>query len=179
MVGRRAVVGTVLSLSLPGCAGSLIDRSPRGRGRTARDTDGDGVPDRADDFPSDDRYSRLLDSEVDRVQLASGRFKLYRFDVPAAADLYYRARTTDGSRIDIFLTDETNFHAYEERSKWSYYDGGSELNTSAAETTFTVGAERTYYLIIDNTAEGDATPSSADRNGRVTVSITAELRRRS
>ena len=179
MVGRRAVVGTILSLSLPGCAGSPIDFSPRGRGGTARDTDGDGIPDRADDFPADDRYSYAVDADTDRIQLAPGRFKLYKFDVTAAADLYYRARTTDGRRVDIFLTDETNFHAYEERSKWTYYDGGSELNTSAAETTFTVGTERTYYLIIDNTAEGEATPSSADRNGQVTVSLTVELRRRS
>lgn len=145
--------------------GSPIDLSPRGRGRTARDTDGDGVPDRADDFPSDDRYSRRLDSEVDRVQLASGRFKLYEFGVPAAADLYYRVRTTDESPVDVFLTDGTNPHAYEERPKWSHYDEGSELNTSAAETTFTVGTERTSYLIVDDTIEGNATPSSADRNG--------------
>jgi len=179
MVGRRTVIGTLLSLSLSGCAGSRIDLEPPDRRRTTRDRDGDGVPDRADDFPADDRYSYVVESDSDRVQLAPGRFKLYKFEATAASDLYYRARTIDGGRVDIFLTDETNFQKYENRSKWTYYDGGSELNTTAMETTFTVGTERTYYLILDNTAEGDATPSSADRNGQVTVDITVELWRRS
>jgi hypothetical protein len=171
MVSRRRFISIAPVVALSGCVRSADQRIVE----TPHDSDGDGIPDENDDFPSNDRYSYLVTSNSETIRLQAGELKAYQFSVDAASDLYYQVRTTDGNRIDVFVTDESNYEAYTQRSKWNYYEDGSELQTIAVERTFTVGNERTYYLVIDNSQEGAATPSN--KNNTVTAEITIKVRR--
>lgn len=177
MLPRRKLICSLLLLVFSGCVQNRTGFSEQNPDQDQTDSDNDGVPDSADDFPKNARYSHVVDSESDVVQLPSGQFKLYRFSPDSPSDLHYRAKTKNDSLTDIFVTDQSNFKKYENRSKWSYYEDGSALGTTSAETTFTVGTDRMYYLIIDNTAEGEATPSSSTSGEEITVSIDIELRR--
>ena len=177
---RRQLIGVVGSLLVTGCTGQQPEILTDDSSPASTDTDDDGVSDSVDDFPNNETYTYLVESDTESVRLKPGELKLYRFQVEGVSDLIYRIRTQDNSRIDVFVTDKENFQQYEDRSKWSYYENGSELNTTNASATFTVGTDRTYYLVIDNSAEGAATPATSTAGDTTTtVRIEVELRRRS
>lgn len=171
MVSRRQFIAVTPVVTLAGCA-RPTDREVI---KTQRDSDKDGVPNQNDDFPSNDKYSYLIDSDSETIRLQTGELKSYQFSVDAPSDLYYHVWTTDGSKIDVFITDESNYDSYVQRSKWKYYEDGSKLQTTDVERTFTVGGERSYHLVIDNSQEGAATPSN--KSNMITVKITIEIRR--
>lgn len=178
MVSRRGLFGIIAPILAPGCTADPASLDPSHSDQDTVDSDGDGVPDRNDDFPEDSRYTYLVNSTSEEIRLGPGEFKLYRFSVGAVSDLRYGVHTSSQSSFDVFVTDKPNFQKFENGSKWSYYEAASKLNTTSAQVTFTVGTDRTYYLVIDNTAEGNATPSSAGDKS-VTVTTEVELRRRS
>jgi len=179
MALRRTVVGMVGGVLLAGCSGRELVSDTQNAESGGADRDGDGVPDSKDDFPSDAEYSLLVESVSEEITLAPGEYKLYGFEVNAPSDLSYEIATRGDGLVDVFLTDESNFRKFENRSKWSYYDDGSELSTATAAVTFTVGTERRYYLVVDNSPEGGATPSTDDGTGRATVEVRIQLKRRS
>jgi hypothetical protein len=89
--------------------------------------------------------------------------------------LQYDIISENNVTFDVFITDEENFQNYQERSPWKYYKSGSSLNVTASKHNFILGTDRTYYLVIDNTREGNVTTVSSNQSP-ISISGKMELR---
>lgn len=139
------------------------------------DQDGDGVPDYADDFPTDSTRSTLLGQRSDSIDLNEDYYQSYSFSPSEPATLSYEVEVRSDIRIDVILTDSTNFRYYEDGNEWEYYTRGSDLDTTYASNEMDLGTEREYYLIIDHTNSGSASPPTNFDNDRITVDVSFEL----
>lgn len=178
MQTRRNTIALVAGVALAGCASSGGGGGSGGGTPTDRpDSDGDGVPDAEDDFPDDSRRSVLLGEDSETVELNEDYYQAFEFDPSQPAVLDYEAEVRGDVRIDLILTDETNFGYFEDGSEWEYYAEGSDFDTLSAEESMNLGSDRTYYLIVDNTSEGGAEPPTNFDNDRVTVDVEYQLYR--
>lgn len=150
------------------------DEYPNDPDRQA-DTDGDGVADSFDDFPENSNYSELVEEYGDTIDLNEDYYQYYEFELTEPADLFYTVEVQGDIYIDVFLTDGTNFTYFEDGSEWEYYGSGSDFDTLAAEESFEMGTDRTYYLVVDHTDEGGAAPPTNGVNDRITVGISYTL----
>lgn len=146
------------------------DEYPNDPDREA-DTDGDGVADTNDDFPEDSRYSTVVQEYSDTVDINEDYYQYYEITPAEQADLYYAVEVRSDVRIDVILTDETNFGYFENGDEWEYYGDGSDLDTLSAEESMQLSSDRTYYLIVDHTDEGRAVPPTNFDNDRITVDV--------
>lgn len=139
------------------------------------DRDGDGVPDYADDFPTDSTRSTLLGRGSDSLELNEDYYQSYSFSPSMPAVLSYEVEVRSNTRIDVILTDAANFRYFEDGTDWEYYTRGSDLDTTYASNEMQLGTSRDYYLIIDHTSEGSASPPTNFSNDRITVDVSYEL----
>ncbi len=191
--GRRTFIkgaSAIIVAGIAGCTGDRGDSSGGGGdfdggdgpqdgdfdgGDEPQDSDGDGVPDDEDDFPNDSTRSVLLSSGRESYDLNEDYYQYLQFSPSQPATLSYEAEVQGDLRIDVILTDETNFQYFEDETDWEYYPEGSELDTLYASNEMDIGTDRTYYLIIDNTNQGRAAPPTNFDNDRVEVDVQYEL----
>lgn len=178
---RRFIAGTSAIL-LGGMAGCTDDERSTGGGGDGfgggdeqSDLDNDGVPDSCDDFPRDSTRSTLFDSRLETVDLNEDYYQAPPFTSPTTCNTRIQGRGDGDIRIDVILTDETNYQYFEDGPEWEYYAEGSDLDTLYATGEMELVNDRTYYLIIHNTTEGRAAPPSNFENDRVEVTVDYEL----
>lgn len=82
------------------------------------------------------------------------------FDQRGSRDLSYVAEVTDGPRIDVFLLDNANHQRYRDGQDFSYHEEGSDLDTARADKSLTVPEAGTWWIVLDHTSEGGASPDS-------------------
>lgn len=174
MVSRRKFVSTGAVIALAGCTGGGDDDSSNSGGG-ATDSDGDGVADTEDDFPSDSTRSKLLNRGTEAYDLNEDYYQHLEFSPSESATLSYQAEVQSDVPIDVILTDSTNFRYFEDGTDWEYYGEGSELDTLHANSEMQLSSQKEYYLIIDNTNEGRAEPPTNFDNDRVEVQVSYEL----
>jgi len=179
-INRRkfiAIASVATAGTVAGCAGSDSSGgvSDGGSNSEERDSDGDGVPDSRDDFPNDSTRSELLQRGNESYDINEDYYQYLRFSPSQPATLSYDVDVQGDIRIDVILTDGTNFQYFEDGTDWEYYGEGSELDTIRASNEINLGTDRTYYLIMDNTSEGQAAPPTDFDNNRVEVDIEYEL----
>jgi hypothetical protein len=114
-------------------------------------------------------------SETIQKQIPNQEYVYYEFSVNKPRIIQYSLTTENGVPVDVFITDEENFQNFHERSPWKYYQTGSSMNTKAPKNSFILGTDRTYYLVIDNSREGNVTTIPSDRPP-ITISGEIELR---
>jgi hypothetical protein len=181
--GRRRFIqgaSAVIVAGIAGCTGDRGDGSGGGGGDFGgddepQDSDGDGVPDNEDDFPNDSTRSELLSRGSESYDLNEDYYQYLQFSPSQPATLSYDAEVRGDIRIDVILTDETNFRYFEDGTDWEYYGEGSELDTLRASNEMEIGTDRNYYLIIDNTDEGRAAPPTNFDNDRVEADVEYEV----
>ena len=175
------VSSAVITAGIAGCAsdggngGSDGGGVSSGESNEVQDSDGDGVPDSEDDFPNDSTRSELLSEGSESYDLNEDYYQYLRFSPSQEATLSYEAEVAGDIRIDVILTDGTNFQYFEDGTDWEYYAEGSELDTLFASNEVRLGTGTEYYLIIDNTSEGRAAPPTNFDNDRVEVDVQYEL----
>lgn len=141
------------------------------------DSDGDGVADSFDDYPDNSEYSVLVDEFSETVDLNEDYYQYYELDVRETTDLFYEVEVQSDIRIDVFLTDGTNFRYFEDDADWEYYTDGSDFDTLSTSQSFRLGPDQTYYLVVDHTDEGGAAPPTNGVNDRITVDVAYTLAR--
>lgn len=62
-----------------------------------------------------------------------------------------------GPNIDFIIMESTYFERYRDGDSYQYITAGSEMNTAGANIDAAIGSGN-LYLVIDNTAAGDAEP---------------------
>jgi hypothetical protein len=103
---------------------------------------------------------------------ATATIRRYSGDITLEEDEYWHAKigltgggkisftinVTDGYPIDVFLFDYNNFDDYRDnRGGWEYISEGSQENTLFLEVNLTLEGG-SYYIVVDNTANGSAIP---------------------
>ncbi|MFC7073573.1 hypothetical protein ACFQJ7_15780 [Halovenus rubra] len=142
---------------------------------TPVDSDGDGVPDIEDDFPSDSTRSELFNQGRETYDLNEDYYQYLQFSPRQAATLSYNARVQNDIRIDVILMDSANFRYFEDGTEWEYYPAGSELDTLSANNEVQLSGDTEYCLVIDNTNKGRTSPPTNFDNDRVDVTLDYEL----
>ncbi len=65
---------------------------------------------------------------------------------------------TSGPNIDVYVMDEVNYADYKDGDSFSYYSSLSRGDTSYWSADGTIHENGAYYIVIDNTDKGDASP---------------------
>lgn len=127
----------------------------------APDADGDGVPDGDDEFPDDDRHSRVLASREFVDALEKGVWKAFGLTYDQQGVLTYELTVQTGPAIDVLVIPRDALSAFRNRSSYDVYADMSSLDTRSA-TVDTVVPEGGYVLVLDNTTRGSAAPGDGD-----------------
>lgn len=99
------------------------------------------------------------DSDSGTETILSGHYMALPIDASAVIKIIYSIQVTSGPNIDVILTDGAGYSQYISSSpSVQYLVQGTRLNTRSASASVEVDSGR-YYLIIDNTNTGAATPS--------------------
>lgn len=161
MITRRSLTRIFLIFLLSGCVGT-----PPGEGVTTDSQNTD-----------DSTNSGVASKQTETIQkdVPRNKYVFYEFSVNKPQVLQYDIISENNVTFDVFITDEKNFQNYQERSPWKYYKSGSSLNVTAAKHNFILGTDRTYYLVIDNTREGNVTTISSNQSP-ISISGKIELR---
>ncbi|HHT76013.1 MAG TPA: hypothetical protein GXZ80_08215 [Euryarchaeota archaeon] len=92
------------------------------------------------------------------VTIQPGQALFLEFDSVWQTKLSYDVEVISGPNIDVIVTDERGYESYfNPFSTLWYYPEASYLNTRSASVTTNVQGGQ-YYLIIDNSMAGRATP---------------------
>ena len=84
------------------------------------------------------------------------------------SEIYIRISVLNGIPVDIFLFDEENFGQYiNQDSSYEFISEGSHLNTTSSYIVVTLESGK-YFLVVDNTDEGLASPPQDAVNNFVT-----------
>lgn len=165
---RRALrlAGTGLLAGLAGCTGGLSGGTPTPSPTPTPtppppDADGDGVPDADDDFPDDDRRSRVAASREFAGDLEKGVWKGFGLTYDQQGVLSYEVTVESGPNIDVLAIPRDALSAFRNRSSYDLYPSMSQLATEAA-TVETAVPEGRYVLILDNTSRGRAQPGDGE-----------------
>lgn len=172
---RRELLKKCVSLpivaALAGCSDSTV------QGDTADpDSDGDGVPDRLDDYPRDSNRSQFVDSISDGDELNEDYYMAYDFTLSQPATLDYTVDVEGNLPLDVIVTDGTNFRYFEDDADWKYVAELSDMETVHASADGILDSGE-WVIIIDNTSSGRASPPSNFNNDRVSYSIDMEIYR--
>jgi hypothetical protein len=102
----------------------------------------------------------------------------WHFEIPivATSEIDYTVSVMIGDPVDIFLFDEENFERYQTDQvpavigfvHFEFINEGSRLNASFADITVTLD-EGTYFLVVDNTIKGEASPPEDNVNNTATI----------
>jgi hypothetical protein len=86
----------------------------------------------------------------------------------------YTINVLDGPAIDVLLFHKNDYHRYRNNEPgWEFIPEGSQLDVTATVVEVTVEGGR-YYLVVDNTNEGMATPPQDDMDDSVTFRYSIE-----
>ena len=83
------------------------------------------------------------------------------------SEIYIIINVINGIPVDVFLFDEENFELYRNNESYEFILEGSRLNTSSVDITITLEVG-TYFLVVDNTEAGEASPSLNNSSNNVT-----------
>jgi hypothetical protein len=109
---RRALLGSIATLTVGGCLG----KQGQTTSTTQSDRDQDGVPDHADDYPTDDRRAFQSSYSSGSPTLQPGEFSAIALtNSPQASGdiLHYEASTDGDTGIDCLVFERTAYDAYE------------------------------------------------------------------
>ena len=73
-------------------------------------------------------------------------------------ELSIEVDVTSGPNVDVYVMDQMNFADYKDGDSFSYYSSLSRGDTSYWSADGTIRENDVYYIVIDNTDKGDASP---------------------
>lgn len=89
--------------------------------------------------------------------------------------LEYEFTVIEGPPIDVIVMREYGYTDYTEGEDFAYYRQGSTMDAERRSVEVGLAGENIYYLVIDNTAKGEATPPTDGENAVARVEIVAEV----
>ncbi|MBP2251001.1 hypothetical protein J2754_001322 [Halarchaeum solikamskense] len=171
---RRALLGSLAAVTLGGCLDDVTSRSTTTT-TTASDRDGDGVPDRGDDYPDDpDRAFRSFHADSGgATTLEPGDFQAFALtNSPEASGdvLHYEASVAGDTPIDCLVFERDAYDRYE-RGDRDVPIAESYSRAAVTETSLTARLDRgAYVFAVDYTDQ--TTPTGT---GPVDVTYTLDL----
>ncbi|SEH58979.1 hypothetical protein SAMN05192561_11012 [Halopenitus malekzadehii] len=150
-ISRRALLGTLGSIALGGC----LSGGDRATPTPAPDTDGDGVPDHGDDYPTDDRRAVRTFRSTGAPTLQPGEFTAIAItNAPTARGdvLHYEVTVAGSTPVDCLVLERDAYDAYIEGARdVRIVNEYSRIGVREAEMT--VELDRGEYLfVLDHTA---------------------------
>lgn len=137
------------------------------------DVDNDGVPDIEDDFPNDSDLSRQLSSTSDTRKIEEDEWRYYELEFSSTGQIYYDFIVREGPEIDVILMEKSEYTYFESEQRAEYFPDLSALD-SAGETVEGKVNPGSYYLVFDNSPNGEAAPPTNFSNDIVTVEFEIE-----
>lgn len=108
------------------------------------------------------------------VDIEDGEYRSWNFSPQANVMLEYEFTVIDGPPVDVIVMREHGFTDYSEDTEYAYYVDGSTMDAKSKTVEIGLAGQNIYYLVVDNTAKGEATPPP-DGIAVATVEITAEV----
>jgi hypothetical protein len=105
--------------------------------------------------------------------LEKGHVHHFGFDIGQPAHFEYVCRVTEGPNADIVVLDEDNLNRWLDGKNAKYYTDKSELDTREASIQAKLPIGK-FYLLIDNTRMGKATPPLLDGSANSTLNFELE-----
>lgn len=137
------------------------------------DSDGDGVPDRRDDYPNDSSRSRQIESISDTRNIEEDDWRYYTFNFSSTGTVEYEFVVREGPPIDAIFMEESEYEYFEEGERAQYYQDLTIMDSTGGSTKGQV-SEGTYYMVFDNSNLGEAAPPANLSNDVVSVDFTLE-----
>lgn len=138
------------------------------------DVDNDDVPDVQDDFPNDSDLSRQLSSTSDTRKIEEDEWRYYELEFNSTGRIYYDFVVREGPAIDAILMEKSEYSYFESDQRSEYLSGLSALDSTGQTVEGKVNAG-SYYLVFDNSNNGEAAPPANLSNDVVTVEFEIEL----
>jgi hypothetical protein len=167
---RRALLGSIATLSLSGCLGRQQQQMPS---TTRADRDQDGVPDHADDYPTDDRRAFQSSYSSGSPTLQPGEFSAVALtNSPQASDdiVHYEVSTASDTSIDCLVFERSAYDAYESGNRdVSVVSRYSRTDVTSVSVTEQLG--RGEYIFVVDYTELLTSPETDSVEVRYTVDI--------
>lgn len=122
------------------------------------DVDGDGVPDKDDDYPENPDYTTKVGEFSDRVEVEEDSWTYWEMEFNEPTEIGYEFIVRDGPDADLIMFEESEFSHYEEMERAEYLGSASSMNTSNADVERVSVPAGSYRLVIDNSNWGEAQP---------------------
>lgn len=107
--------------------------------------------------------------------IEAGDHRSWKFSAQANVMLEYSFTVLDGPPVDVIVMREYGYTDYTEDTEFAYYIDGSTMAAESKSVEVGLGGENIYYLVVDNTAKGEAAPPTEGENAVAEVEIQAEV----
>lgn len=125
-------------------------------------------------FFCDIPISAIVTADSGTATINENEYYYWQIPLPDGGILSYEIRIINELRVDVFLYDEKNFYKYEHYfTSPEHHIEGSELNTIHATNRVNLPSG-TYFLVVDNTNHGIASPPDDGENNPATFYYTVK-----
>ncbi|WP_318569768.1 hypothetical protein [Salinigranum marinum] len=153
---RRGCIATVGVLLSSGCLGSATTDTTDGSGETERratptrtprpDSDGDGVVDGYDDYPTDPARSRLVESASDTRNIEEDHYYYYPFSLDQNGYVEMEYVVREGPDIDVIFLSSQEFEHFEAGENYLQYDSLSQWDDGGGSISGPIHSGSNYVV---------------------------------
>ncbi|MEF8771126.1 hypothetical protein [Halodesulfurarchaeum sp.] len=110
----------------------------------------------------------------DTFDIEDGDHRNWKFSPQANVMLKYEFTVIDGPPVDVIVMREHGFTDYSKDKEYTYYIDGRTMDAESKSVEIGLAGQNIYYLVVDNTAKGEATPQPDGKTAVASVEIAAE-----